>query len=53
MVNISTGSLPGRGNINIEIYGMEGIPAADMIAHEQKKALESGYNINFKLSIGR
>ena len=28
-------SLPHRGNIEIEIYGMEGIPDADLKAHEQ------------------
>ena len=27
-------SLPHRGNIEIEIYGMEGIPDADLKAHE-------------------
>jgi len=27
---------PGRGNIEIEIYGMEGIPDADLKAHESR-----------------
>lgn len=27
---------PGRGNIEIEIYGMEGIPEADLKAHESR-----------------
>ena len=30
-------SLPTRGNIEIEIYGMEGIPDADLKAHENSK----------------
>jgi len=30
-------SLPNRGNIEIEIYGMEGIPEADLKAHENSK----------------
>ena len=30
-------SLPNRGNIEIEIYGMEGIPDADLKAHENSK----------------
>ena len=30
-------SLPSRGNIEIEIYGMEGIPAEDLRAHELNK----------------
>ena len=30
-------SLPTRGNIEIEIYGMEGIPDADLKAHENAK----------------
>jgi len=29
-------SAPGRGNIEIEIYGMEGIPEADVKAHESR-----------------
>ena len=31
-------ALPGRHNIDIEIYGMEGIPEEDMKAHEKEKA---------------
>ena len=30
-------SLPNRGNIEIEIYGMEGIPEADLKEHELQK----------------
>lgn len=30
-------SLPNRSNIEIEIYGMEGIPAADVREHERQK----------------
>ena len=30
-------SLPNRGNIEIEIYGMEGIPEADVKEHERQK----------------
>ncbi|XP_065173795.1 BUB3-interacting and GLEBS motif-containing protein ZNF207 isoform X1 [Atheta coriaria] len=30
-------SLPNRSNIEIEIYGMEGIPAADLKEHERQK----------------
>ena len=30
-------SLPNRGNIEIEIYGMEGIPDADVKEHERQK----------------
>jgi biotin synthase-related radical SAM superfamily protein len=30
-------SIPGRGNIELEIYGMEGIPEKDMIEHEKQK----------------
>lgn len=33
-------SLPSRGNIEIEIYGMEGIPEADIKAHESSRGLE-------------
>lgn len=29
--------VPGRDNIEVEIFGMEGIPEADRIAHELKK----------------
>lgn len=28
---------PGRENIEIEIFGMEGIPEQDKIAHERAK----------------
>jgi hypothetical protein len=30
-------SLPNRSNIEIEIYGMEGIPAQDLKDHEKNK----------------
>jgi len=30
-------SMPGRHNIEIEIYGMEGIPEEDLKAHERNK----------------
>ncbi|XP_076261598.1 BUB3-interacting and GLEBS motif-containing protein ZNF207-like isoform X3 [Rhynchophorus ferrugineus] len=30
-------SLPNRSNVDIEIYGMEGIPAADLKEHERQK----------------
>ena len=30
-------SQPSRGNIEIEIYGMEGIPEADLKAHESAR----------------
>lgn len=30
-------ALPGRNNIEIEIYGMEGIPEEDMKEHERSK----------------
>ncbi|XP_057670739.1 BUB3-interacting and GLEBS motif-containing protein ZNF207 isoform X2 [Diorhabda carinulata] len=30
-------SLPNRSNVDIEIYGMEGIPAADLREHERQK----------------
>lgn len=33
-------SLPGRNNVEIEIYGMEGIPPEDMAAHEQQKLMK-------------
>lgn len=30
-------SIPGRTSVEIEIYGIEGIPEADMKAHEKQK----------------
>jgi hypothetical protein len=30
-------SLPNRSNIEIEIYGMEGIPEADLKEHEKQR----------------
>ena len=38
-------SIPTRGNIEIEIYGMEGIPDQDMKDHERQK----GGNFTFKI----
>lgn len=35
-------SLPNRGNIEIEIYGMEGIPDADVKEHERQKGAAAG-----------
>lgn len=32
-------ALPHRDNIRAEIYGMEGIPEEDLVAHEQGKAV--------------
>lgn len=37
-------SLPNRSNIEIEIYGMEGIPPEDIREHEKQK---SGIKISF------
>ena len=31
-------AVPGRDNIEIEIFGMEGIPEQDRIAHERAKS---------------
>jgi hypothetical protein len=33
-------ALPNRNNVDIEIYGMEGIPDADIKEHERSKGLE-------------
>ena len=33
-------SQPSRGNIEIEIYGMDGIPDADLKAHESARGQE-------------
>ncbi|KAH1015763.1 hypothetical protein HUJ04_007098 [Dendroctonus ponderosae] len=35
-------SLPNRSNVDIEIYGMEGIPAADLKEHERQKQNSRG-----------
>ncbi len=37
-------SIPTRGNIEIEIYGMEGIPDQDMKDHERQKGGKYRYN---------
>ena len=37
-------SLPARGNIEIEIYGMEGIPEADLRDHEAQKQCKNRNN---------
>ena len=39
-------SLPNRGNIEIEIYGMEGIPPEDLKEHERQKG---GNNTNIDI----
>lgn len=39
-VNNVPNAIPGRDNIEIEIFGMEGIPESDRIAHERDKAGE-------------
>ena len=31
-------AIAGRTNIDVEIFGMEGIPEGDRIAHEQEKS---------------
>jgi hypothetical protein len=33
-------ALPGRNNVEVEIYGMEGIPEEDLRAHEAQKKLK-------------
>lgn len=35
-------SIPGRHDVEVEIYGMEGIPEADMKSHEQQKLGKGG-----------
>lgn len=40
-------SLPTRGNIEIEIYGMEGIPEADLREHEALKQCKNKLNFLF------
>ena len=37
-MNSVPNALPSRDNIEIEIYGMEGIPEVDRIAHEKLKS---------------
>ncbi|KAI8991671.1 hypothetical protein BDF20DRAFT_812126 [Mycotypha africana] len=37
-INKVPNALPGRDSLDIEIFGMEGIPEEDMIAHEAKIA---------------
>lgn len=34
-------ALPGRDSTEVEIYGMEGIPEEDVIAHEKKGSNQS------------
>lgn len=41
-------SLPNRSNIEIEIYGMEGIPPEDVREHEKQK---SGITISYLVSV--
>nr|CAG4645690.1 EOG090X0A5X [Lynceus sp. MCZ IZ 141354] len=38
-------SLPNRGNIDLEIYGMEGIPEADLIEHERMKLAGKNFSL--------
>ena len=43
-------ALPGRNSIELEIYGMEGIPAEDMKNHEKQKLAKGEqqiYNIQY------
>lgn len=35
-------ALPGRESFDVEIYGMEGVPAADLAAWKKRQAEESG-----------
>lgn len=35
-------ALPGRNNVEIEIYGMEGIPEEDQKEHERQKIGKGG-----------
>ena len=35
-------SLPHRSNIEVEIYGMEGIPEADLREHERRTGTVGG-----------
>jgi len=35
-------AIPGRDSFDVEIYGMEGIPAADLRAWRRKKEIEAG-----------
>lgn len=37
-------ALPGRDSTEVEIYGMEGIPEADLVAHEKKGSNQGGQN---------
>ncbi len=37
-------SLKGRDNINLEIYGMENVPEADIIEHEKRKSSSNQNN---------
>jgi len=43
-------SLPTRGNIELEIYGMEGIPEADQLEHEKQKQMKGSLHFVFKLN---
>lgn len=35
-------ALPGRNSIELEIYGMEGIPEEDLKNHEKQKIAKGG-----------
>jgi hypothetical protein len=39
-------ALPGRESFDIEIYGMEGIPAPDLAEWKKRKAAQSGINLD-------
>lgn len=44
-------SLPNRGNIEIEIYGMEGIPPEDLKEHERQKGGKKNIIIQIMLLV--
>lgn len=50
-------SQPNRGNIEIEIYGMEGIPQEDLQEHERNKGGTDESNFNYEpremIEVGR
>ena len=52
IINSVPNALPSRNNIEIEIYGMEGIPEGDRIAHDRiKNGGESVCTSVFKCNI--
>src|ERR1700761_7156329 len=40
-------ALPGRNGYDVEIFGMEGIPAADVSAYKRKKEAEFGLPLGY------